>query len=315
MKQINKTIHITWLLVFIPGLLLAQTDSSIVEVYPKLNDGTVWRQHSDVNSGRLIIATGGIIVLDILGIMKLKETWYNDERGKFHAVPWDSDILRWQQMDKLGHCVHTAFASDFFSKVYRWSGFSAHKSIWMGSLTGWFWMLQMEIADGFFVRWGFSYGDLIGNTAGATFSALRQYFPVQLGGLRFKVSYHTSIAYRQKQYYNPEITKIDDYEGITFWFTANLYDMLPTPWQKGYPGILKPFGLAIGHTAKGVARNSLGGRREILLSIDIDITKIPLGPLDDFPIVRFIKDELNFLKIPMPTIRISGDRVLYGVYF
>ena len=76
-----------------------------------------------------------------------------------------------------------------------------------------------------------------------------------------------------------------------------------------------PFGLAIGHSAKGVARNSLGGRREVLLSIDIDITKIPLGPLDDFPIVRFLKDELNFLKIPMPTIRLSGNQVFYGVYF
>jgi hypothetical protein len=315
MMQIYTSKFFVWFLVFIPAIVLAQTDSSIVEISPKLNDGTIWRQHSEVNSGRLMIAASGIMVLDIMGMMKLKETWYNDKRGKFHAVQWDTDIRRWQQMDKLGHTVHAAFASDFFSKAYRWSGFSANQSIWMGSLTGWLWMLQMEITDGFFVRWGFSYGDLIGNTAGATFSALRQYFPAQLGGLRFKVSYHTSIAYRTNQYYRPEISKIDDYEGITFWLTANLHDMLPKPWQKGYPDILKPFGLAIGHSAKGVARNSLSGRREILLSIDIDITKIPLGPLDDFPIVRFIKDELNFLKIPMPTIRISGNQVFYGVYF
>jgi hypothetical protein len=290
-------------------------DSSIAEIHPKLNDGTLWRLESDVHSGRLMIATAGIMVLDFAGMMKLKDTWYNDKRGKFHALNWETDIRRWQQMDKIGHTVHAAFASDFFSKVYRWSGFSADQSIWMGSLTGWLWMLQMEITDGFFVRWGFSYGDLIGNTAGATFSALRQYFPDQLGGLRLKVSYHTSIAYRTNQYYRPEISKIDDYEGITFWFTANIYDLLPRSLQKGYPGILKPFGLAIGHSAKGVARNSLGGKREILLSIDIDITKIPLGPIDDFPIVRFIKDELNFLKLPMPTIRLSGNQVFYGIYF
>ena len=262
-----------------------------------------------------MIASGAVITFDFIGMMKLKETWYNDQRGKFHATSWESDIRRWQQMDKLGHCVHAAYASDLFSKIYRWAGYSAHQSIWMGSLSGWLWMLQMEITDGFFVRWGFSYGDLIANTTGAAFSALRQYFPTQLGGLRFKVSYHTSLAYRQGHYYRPEIMIMDDYEGITFWFTANLYDMLPTSLQKEYPDILKPIGLAIGHTAKGVARNSLGGHREILLSIDIDITKIPLGPLDDFPIVRFIKDELNFLKIPMPTIRITGKRVFYGVYF
>ena len=52
-----------------------------------------------------------------------------------------------------------------------------------------------------------------------------------------------------------------------------------------------------------------------MCQIILSITKIPLGPLDDFPIVRFIKDELNFLKLPMPTIRIVGKQVFYGVYF
>ncbi len=195
-KNIIK--HYTFILILIPVLLQGQIDSSLVEVYPKLNDGTIWRTDSDVNSGRLMIATGGIIVLDFIGMMKLKDTWYNDKRGKFHALAWETDIRRWQQMDKLGHLVHAAFASDFFSKVYRWSGFSANQSIWMGSLTGWLWMLQMEITDGFFVRWGFSYGDLIGNTAGATFSALRQYFPSQArrATIQGQLSYIHCLPYK-----------------------------------------------------------------------------------------------------------------------
>ena len=315
MNQLPFIKYILCFFLCLPALLTAQADSLIMEVSPKLNDGTLWRQQSDINAGRLMIGGGAILVADALGLMKLKETWYNDKRGKFHAVNWETDLRRWHQMDKIGHAVHCAFASDLFSKVYRWSGFSAGSSIWMGSLTGWLWLLQIEITDGFFERWGFSWGDLIGNTAGAGFSALRQYFPDQFGGLRLKVSYHTSLAFQQKLYYRPEITMIDDYEGITFWFAANIYDMLPRAWQRGYPSFLKPFGLAIGQTVKGVALNSLGGYREIMLSIDLDLTKIPLGPLDKYGIVRFIKDELNFLKMPMPTVRLTGERVYYGFYF
>ena len=119
-------------------------------------------------------------------------------------------------MDKVGHAVHAAFASDLCSKMLRLSGLSVNNSIWVGSLMGWLWITQIEVADGFFERWGFSWGDLIGNTAGAGFSALRQYYPATFGGMHLKVSYHISQAFKNKEYYRQEVTYIDDYEGITF---------------------------------------------------------------------------------------------------
>jgi hypothetical protein len=92
MKHLIRILQIVLFFSLFPGLLPAHEDSSIVKIYPKLNDGTLWRKISDVNSTPLMIATSGIAILDFTGILKLKETWYNDKRGRFHTVPWESDI-------------------------------------------------------------------------------------------------------------------------------------------------------------------------------------------------------------------------------
>jgi hypothetical protein len=296
----------------ITGSVLGQE----TEIIPRLDDGTTWRKENILRYNRLGCLGATFIVADAIAIMKLKNTWYNEKRGKFHALGWEDDIKRWKQMDKFGHAVHAAFASDFLSKALRWSGYSAKNSIWGGSILGMIWITQIEFADGFFDRWGFSWGDLLGNAAGAGFSALRQFYPTTIGGMRMKVSYHVSQAFINKEYYRQEVTYIDDYEGITLWLALNVYHVMPKRLQESYPVWLRPFGIAVGQSAKGIAAHSHHGYREIFLSLDIDLTKIPLGSFDKSNFVKFVKDELNFLKIPMPTIRFSRNGTTYiGLYF
>ncbi|UCH66359.1 MAG: hypothetical protein JSW63_04320, partial [Ignavibacterium sp.] len=59
--------------------------------------------------------------------------------------------------------------------------------------------------------------------------------------------------------------------------------------------------------------NPWGGRNELFIGMDIDLRKIPF--LDDWDLFRFIKSELNFIRLPLPTIRISQSGVWYGFYF
>ena len=56
------------------------------------------------------------------------------------------------------------------------AGFSGESSVWFGALTGWIWMLEIEISDGLFADWGFSWLDLSANTLGAGFFVLQQYY-------------------------------------------------------------------------------------------------------------------------------------------
>jgi hypothetical protein len=106
---------------------------------------------------------------------------------------------------------------------------------------------------------------------------------------------------------------MDDYEGITWWLGINVYHYLPEKVQKDYPAWLKPFGIAIGQSAKGIATNIYGAEREIFIGLDFDIRKIPFG--DDSGLIRFLKSEFNIIRLPLPAVRLTPSGIWYGLYF
>ena len=280
--------------------------------HPNLDDGTIWRDQTNLNKTRFYGILGVVTVGDAVGVWKLMETLEKSPTSWMHSYSWSEDIPGWQQMDKFGHMTHANFATHFFSKSYRWAGFSSQESIWLGGLSGWLWMLQIELADSFFENWGFSWGDLIANSVGVALATVQQTWPNTFSGIQLKVSYVPSTSFHDKTYSEINRNVIDDYEGMTFWVAVNPYDYFPRSWQKGYPEWLAPLGIAFGHTAKGIASDSKGGHRELLVGLDIDLRKIPTG---DNPILKFIKHNLNFIKLPLPAVKISPSTVWYGLYF
>jgi len=280
---------------------------------PMLPDGTLWRDKSDIDYLRFGGVAAGVLAVDIGGYFKLKNEWYDHPTTKMHAEDFQLDMKLYKQMDKFGHMMHAYFATGLLSRLYRWSGVSGKNSVLYGALTGWFWMLQIEIADSFFEEWGFSWGDLTANTLGVGFSALQQLYPDELGGLQLKFSYHTSDALRARRYNNGAKMWVDDYEGLTWWLAVNVYHYLPAEVQQNYPEWLKPFGFAIGQSAQNIADDPLHGQREIFLGLDYDFRKLSVG--DDSSIIRFLKNELNIIRLPLPAVKITPNGVWYGLYF
>jgi hypothetical protein len=276
-------------------------------------DGTYWREKPDLDYGRLFTVFGGILTVDMIAYMYQREIWYREETTVFHSLDFSNDMKKWQYMDKIGHFMDAYFVSDLTSKLYRWSGLSGNSSVWYGALTGWLWTLQIEISDGFMAEWGFSWGDLLANTLGAGFFVLQQFNYDLLGGIHPKISWHKSDAWKQNRYYRDPGGLIEDYEGMTFWLTVNFHHYVPDKWKEDYPKWLAPLGVAFGYGAKGIAGNPWGGRNELFVGMDIDLRKIPF--LDDWDLFRFVKSELNFIRLPLPTIRISQSRVWYGFHF
>jgi hypothetical protein len=276
-------------------------------------DGTYWREKPDLDYGRLFTVFGGILTVDMIAYMYQREIWYREETTVFHSLDFSNDMKKWQYMDKIGHFMDAYFVSDLTSKLYRWSGLSGNSSVWYGALTGWLWTLQIEISDGFMAEWGFSWGDLLANTLGAGFFVLQQFNYDLLGGIHPKISWHKSDAWKQNRYYRDPGGLIEDYEGMTFWLTVNFHHYVPDKWKEDYPKWLAPLGVAFGYGAKGIAGNPWGGRNELFVGMDIDLRKIPF--LDDWDLFRFVKSELNFIRLPLPTIRISQSGVWYGFYF
>ncbi|HEY7751756.1 MAG TPA: DUF2279 domain-containing protein [Ignavibacteriaceae bacterium] len=279
----------------------------------RMIDGTYWRTNSDINSGRFWGIMGGILAIDIAAMIYQSNVWYHEGTTDFHTLDFSDDMNKWQYMDKIGHFTNAFFTSDLSGKLYRWAGMSGENSIYYGALTGWLFLLQIEIYDGFMKGWGFSWGDLLANTFGSGFYLLQQFNYDLLGGIHPKFSYHMSEAYKENRYWqDPGV--IEDYEGMTFWLAVNPHHYFSENLKKDYPQWLAPFGIALGYTVKDIASNPYGGYGEFLVGLDIDVRKIPIG--DDADWFRFFKSELNFLRMPLPAVKFSPDGTIwYGLYF
>ena len=278
-----------------------------------LIDGTIWRTNSDVNYLRLTSMLGAIAVVNTVAYTYQRKVWYTEETTVFHSLEFLNDWNKYQQMDKFGHFTDAYITSDFSAKIYRWSGLSGNSSVWFGALTGWIWMLEIEVSDAFMAEWGFSWGDMLANTAGSAFFILQQFNYDALGGIQPKISWHKSEAWKEMRYHKDPQALIEDYEGMTFWLAVNPHHYFPESWKNSYPEWLAPLGIAFGVSAKNVASFPWAGYKEYFIGLDIDLRKLPIG--DDSSLLRFIKSEVNFLRLPLPTIRFSSHGTWIGFYF
>lgn len=276
-------------------------------------DGTSWRKYSDVDYLRLSSMIGVMASANVVAYMYQRKVWYAEETSSFHTMEFMYDWNKYQQMDKFGHFTDAYFTSDLSGKIYRWSGISGNNSVWLGALTGWIWMLEIEISDAFMAEWGFSWGDMLANTAGSAFYVLQQFNYDALGGIHPKFSWHKSDAWKEMRYNKDPKALIEDYEGMTFWLTVNPHHYFPDSWKKSYPEWLAPLGLAFGVSAKDIGIYPWGGYKEYFIGLDVDLRKLPIW--DDWNFFKFVKSEVNFLRMPLPTIRFSSEGVWFGFYF
>lgn len=254
------------------------------------------------------------------GMAYLQFVWYKDHQ----RVPFEfyDDHKGYLQIDKLGH----AFAAYGESYVaYQWlrkAGVSKNKALIYGGTMGLVMQAPIEIFDGLYEGWGFSWSDIIANTAGSALLIGQELlFDEQI--VRYKISFSRSEMARNA-YGCLGNNALDgffyDYNGHSFWLSANanrlfMHDILP-PW----------INIALGYSASGMLgefenRTFYQGHklphydrtRQYLLSLDIDWEKIPTHS-------RFLKavfSGLNFVKLPFPTLEVNSQGKFkgYWLYF
>jgi len=278
-----------------------------------LDDGTIWRENSDVDYLRLSSMLGAIAITNTVAYMYQRQVWYTEETTVFHSLEFMNDWNKYQQMDKFGHFTDAYFTSDLSAKIYRWSGISGEASVWYGALTGWLWMLEIELSDAFMAEWGFSWGDMLANTAGSAFFVLQQFNYDALGGIQPKFSWHKSDAWKEMRYHKNPQALIEDYEGMTFWLTVNPHHYFPKSWKNSSSEWLAPLGVAFGVSAKDVGAYPWGGYKEYFVGLDLDLKKIPIW--GDSNLMKFLVSEVNFIRLPLPTIRFTPQGTWVGFYF
>jgi hypothetical protein len=257
----------------------------------------------------LLISEATAYTVALLGLNQL---WYADyEKSNFHFI---NDNGGWLQMDKMGHLTSSYYTGVLGIKAYKWTGMSRKNAIWYGGMTGSFFLTIIEILDGHSAKWGASAGDLIANTSGSLL-AIGQALKWNEQRIQLKYSYSPS---KWAELYPKELggnhlqRALKDYNGQTYWLSFNIKSLLEVN-SSNFPEWLS---LAIGYSGDNMISADKEGdeprRRQYLLSLDIDLTRIKTKSKTWNGILH----TFGFLKFPMPTLELSNGNIsFHPVYY
>jgi uncharacterized protein YfiM (DUF2279 family) len=266
----------------------------------------------------VVAGTGGVIYVG--GLLYLSEIWYADRQ----RVPFQfyNDNAGWLQMDKVAHGYVAYHQSYWAYQALRWAGISKRKALWYGGPVGFLMQLPIEIFDGMYEGYGFSWGDVAANTAG---SAL--FMGQQLAWDEQRISFKFSFSPSPYADLRPVTLGrtlgaqlVQDYNAQTYWLSFSPGRFFR---QSRWPDWLC---LSVGYSGEGMLAEFenprfIGGQsvqhitryRQYLLSIDIDTRKIHTR----YKLLNGLLHALNMVKIPAPTIEFNRrDKIAFRpLYF
>jgi hypothetical protein len=230
-----------------------------------------------------------------------KKAWWSGERAPkffFHA-DWDQEF---RDQDKWGHMLGGYHLARFGYAGLREACVGKNKAIaWSAAYAALF-QLQIEIFDGKFKKYGFSYADVIANTTGQAIAVAQEIRP-SLRAIKPTFSYHKTQALKNGA--NAELRPSLDYSGQTYWFSADMSQLLPNAAKPYWPSFIR---LSAGHSITDwVDPNPPGGprraKRKILLSLDFDPEKLP----GNSPLWKSIKHTLSYYRFPAPALQLTPN--------
>lgn len=277
-----------------------------------------------VHLKRLALIGSSGAAFHYLGFKYVDRAWYQGQKTDSIRWIYDWGGETYVNLDKGAHFMGGLFMAQTLNEAYAWSGFSPRTAALLGTMTSWAALLEVEMRDAYFDQWGFSVPDFVANTLGASIPLVHTVFP-RTRALRFKFGYHPSPLYldhsERAMANRPHIDHIiDDYEGMTFWATLALDEVLTGTSRELWPDWL---GLAVGYGATGLHGSNVksrgrfkyyperpDARPEILVALDYDASYLP----GHSPLWDYFKQQLNWLHLPSPAVRIYPDFRFYFLY-
>ena len=241
------------------------------------------------------------------GLSFLYANWYADrERVPFNFY---NDAAGYNQIDKAGHAFGAYLYSDWGYRSLRRAGVNKKKALIWGAGLGLYFQTPIEVFDGLYEGWGFSWSDMGANALGAGLVLGQEaLFEEQL--VRMKFSFSRS-PYSDRAFgllgNNYLGNLVNDYNGHTYWLSTSIHRLAPKPIQANIP---KWLNIAAGYGAGGMYgefenRTFYRGNRlptnqeryrQFYLSLDVDWTQIPTRSR----FLRSVFEGLNYIKFPLP---------------
>ena len=246
------------------------------------------------------------------GLTVLYANWYRDKaRVPFHFY---DDAKGYQQVDKVGHAYGAYLYSSIGYRSLRRAGVPKTRALWYGGGLGMYLQTPIEIFDGLYEGWGFSWSDMGANAFG-TGLVVSQEALLDEQVVRMKFSFTRSSYAREGFGYLGDSffgSLLNDYNGHTYWLSTGVHRWL-TEVRFGESRLAVPKwpNVAVGYGANGMygefenRRTYRGNRlpeveryRQFYLALDVDWTQIPTRS----PFLRGVLEALSYVKVPLPTL-------------
>lgn len=264
-----------------------------------------------LHKGRLVGVSVGVGSVWAGSMIGLSQVWYADaEKTKWHAF---DDSKDWLQMDKVGHFYTAYKLNQLTTDLFCWTGLQPRKSLWIGTGVSLGYQTTLEMLDAYSADWGFSWADMLANGLG-TASFMTQQLIWQEERFIPKFSYFpTKYASVRPEILGSNFTEslLKDYNGQTYWLSFSPGTFLKS--GKFPKWVCFSIGYGIDQKLVGseeyyldpVSGNEYFSSREVLFSMDIDFSKIPVKK----PWLKTLLKQFNYLKVPFPAIGIRKGKV------
>lgn len=278
------------------------TTSSIIS-----KKDTVQPNVESINKSRFIPFALGFTVAYTGSMTYLQYIWYKDhERVPFHYY---NDFGGYNQVDKFGHAYGSYIESYIGFHALMWSGVPRKKAIWYGGALGFIMQFPIEIWDGMYEGWGYSWSDVGANALGSVL-VIGQEMAFQEQIVKYKFSFNRSpYAAQANGYLGDGFNELFyDYNAHTYWLSFGANRVIP------YERIPDWLNIAVGYSAggmfgefenkthyRGVDIPETERYRQFLFSLDIDFSKIPVRN----KVLKGIFNSLFMIKVPFPAIEIN----------
>ena len=275
-------------------------------------------------NNRVKLITAANITGYSVAMIGLYSAWYkNYPQSHFHTF---NDNKEWLQIDKISHAFGAYAEGKTSMELWRWTGISRKKRIWIGGMSGIVYQTIIETLDGFSAQWGWSWGDFSANILGSGI-LIAQELTWDEQRIQFKFSNHRksysdpSLNQRRDQIFGKSNLQrfIKDYNGQTFWLSANIRSFFPK--SKLPPWLMVSFGAGaegmfgatenIGRDTAGninFNRTDIKRYRQWYLAPDIDLSKIKTRHKG----IKLALTLLNVVKFPMPSLEYANGKFRFN---
>ena len=244
---------------------------------------------------------GGVVLTSVVVLhVAQQNAWWSGQRRSFHfAEDWVSAL----QVDKFGHAFGGYMMSYGMDAALITSGVDYNSSALYGSLFGLAYQSYVEFEDGFAKDWGFSPSDWYFDFIGPAFYLAQHYVPA-LQNITPKWQY-VPTEWTTKDNINRPKTFIDDYNSTTFWYSLNLYNVLPQNLKKYWVPWLN---IAVGYGADSDVKYDPNhpdqqNIRRFIVGLDYNLVKLlPEGG----SFWNWFRQTLNYVKFPSPAVEFSN---------